>query len=65
MRRSLLAAIVAAIYLLHQDFFFWRTAQPIVFGVLPAGLAYHVVYSIVAAGVMWVLVRQAWPEDRR
>jgi Protein of unknown function (DUF3311) len=61
MRHAMLAALVAAIYLLHQDLWFWRRAQPIVFGVLPIGLAYHALYSIVAAAVMWLLVRYAWP----
>jgi len=68
MRHSLLAALVAALYLLHQDVWLWREARPVVFGVLPIGLAYHVLYSIVAAGVMWLLVRCAWPshlEDER
>jgi hypothetical protein len=38
------------------------------FGVLPVGLTYHVLYSIVVAALMWLLVRQAWPahlEDHR
>ena len=61
MRHALLAALVVAVYLLHQDFWFWRRAEPIVFGVLPIGLAYHALYSIVAAAVMWLLVRYAWP----
>jgi len=61
MRHVVLATIVAAIYLLHQDVWFWRSARPIVFGVLPIGLAYHVLYSIVVAGVMWLLVHYAWP----
>lgn len=65
MRPALLAALVAAVYLLHQDLWFWHAASPILFGVLPIGLAYHVLYSIVVAGVMWLLVRYAFPEDGR
>jgi hypothetical protein len=61
MRHVLLAALVAALYLLHQDVWFWHSARPIVFGILPIGLAYHLLYSIVVAGVMWLLVRHAWP----
>lgn len=67
MRHTLLAVLVAALYLLHHDIWFWRSARPVIFGILPIGLAYHVLYSIVAAGVMWLLVRYAWPshlEDR-
>jgi hypothetical protein len=63
MRSALLAVLVAAVYVLHQDVWFWRSARPVVFGVLPIGLAYHVLYSIVVAAVMWLLVRYAWPED--
>jgi hypothetical protein len=61
MRHALLAALVVAVYALHQDYWFWHRAHPILFGMLPIGLAYHVVYSIVAAAVMWLLVRYAWP----
>ena len=61
MRHALLAALVAAVYLLHHDLWFWHRAEPIVFGVLPIGLAYHALYSIGAAAVMWLLVRYARP----
>jgi hypothetical protein len=56
----LLALVVATLYLLHQDIWFWRTARPLVFA---------------ASLVLWLLVRHAWPghledsvaprEDRR
>jgi hypothetical protein len=61
MRTLLLTLIVAAVYVLHQDTWLWTTAEPVVFGLLPVGLAYHVAYSIAAAGLMWLLVRVAWP----
>lgn len=61
MARSALAILVVLLYALHQDTWFWHTARPVVFGVLPIGLAYHVMYSIVVGGVMWLLVRYAWP----
>jgi len=68
--RSLsLAAAIALLYVLHQDFWFWRTAQPLVFGFLPIGLAYHGLYCLAAALLMWVLTTYAWPhhldEDSR
>ena len=31
------------------------------FGFLPIGLFYHAVYSLAVAGLMWALVRYAWP----
>ena len=49
------------LYGLHQDIWFWETARPLVFGLLPVGLFYHVVYSIGAALLMVVLVSYAWP----
>ena len=49
MKRALLVLAVAALYVLHQDIWFWRTARPLVFGVLPVGLFYHGCFSV--AGV--------------
>jgi hypothetical protein len=53
--------LLAAVYALHQDMWFWREARPLVFGFLPIGLAYHAAYCIGVAGVMWALTRYAWP----
>jgi hypothetical protein len=61
MKRALLVIMVGALYILHQDFWFWRTANPLVFGFLPIGLFYHACYTVVVALVMWLLVKQAWP----
>lgn len=53
-------AVVVLFLVLHQDA--WNWADPhLVAGALPAGLAYHVAYSLLAAGVMAFLVRVAWP----
>ena len=60
MKRPLLALAVAVFYLLHQDFWFWRSTRPLVFGFLPIGLFYHVLYSVAAALLMWLLVSWAW-----
>jgi len=54
--------IVAALYVLHQDIWFWREARPLVFGFLPIGLAYHAAYSIGCSVLLWLLVRWSWPE---
>ena len=58
----LLALLVLVVYALHQDYWNWNSAE-LVFGVLPIGLAYHAGYSIMAAILMGVLVRFAWPEQ--
>jgi hypothetical protein len=61
MKRALLLIIVGALYVLHQDFWFWRATRPLVFGFIPVGLFYHACYTVVTALVMWMLVRHAWP----
>jgi len=61
MKRSLLVVAIIALYLLHQDFWFWRAAAPIVLGFLPIGLFYHLCYTLAISALMWLLVRQAWP----
>ena len=45
MRPLAAAALVALLYALHQDFWFWREARPLVFGFLPIGLVYHAAYT--------------------
>lgn len=61
MARILAAVAVVALYILHQDFWFWRTAHPLVFGFVPIGLFYHACFSVAASLVMWMLVKVAWP----
>ena len=61
MTRKLLVVVVVALYVLHQDFWFWRTAHPLVFGFIPIGLFYQACFSIAASLVMWLLVKYAWP----
>ena len=58
----LLTLLILGVYLLHQDFWNWKKAAPLVFGFLPIGLAYHVAYSVLAALLMAVLVKFAWPK---
>jgi hypothetical protein len=56
-----LAIAIVALYALHQDIWFWRSARPLVFGFLPVGLAYHGAYCVAAALLMWTLTTVAWP----
>jgi len=62
MKRILLLVAVVALYALHQDFWFWRTAHPLVFGFIPIGLFYQGCFSVAASLLMWLLVRMAWPD---
>ena len=61
MKRILLVVAVAALYILHQDIWFWRTAHPLVFGFVPIGLFYQGCFSVAASLLMWLLVTYAWP----
>ena len=62
MRGMLLLAALAAFVVLHQDFWLW-TDGTLVFGFLPAGLAYHVGFSLATAGFWALASRYAWPND--
>jgi hypothetical protein len=61
MAATLIALVTAAFYALHQDVWFWRTARPLVFGFMPIGLFYHVIYTIASSMLLAVLVRRHWP----
>jgi hypothetical protein len=61
MRPLTAGVLVAVVYVLHQDFWFWRAARPLVFGFLPIGLLYHAVFTAACPIVLWLLVRYAWP----
>jgi hypothetical protein len=54
------AVIVLAV--LHQDFWLWDN-RSLVFGFLPIGLAYHMLFSIMAAVVWACALKFAWPEE--
>ena len=62
LRVLLLTLLVIAVYVLHQDFWNWMKVEPLIFGFLPIGLAYHAGYSILAAITMALLVKLAWPK---
>jgi len=55
------ALVVAAMYALHQDAWFWREARPLVLGVLPIGLFYHAAYTVSVSIVLGWIVRRHWP----
>jgi len=62
MKPSVLISIIAfvVLFILHHDFWNWDNTT-LVLGFMPAGLAYHVGYSL-TAGLFWFLVtRFAWP----
>ena len=54
------ALLIAVMYALHQDIWFWRTPA-VVFGILPIGLFYHAAYTLVTSLLLWLLIRLIWP----
>jgi len=55
------AAAAAALYVLHQDIWFWRDARPLVFGFLPIGLFYHAAFTLACSALLWLMVKLVWP----
>lgn len=60
MKKLLLFLLIAGVYVVHQDNWNWKSTD-VVLGILPVGLAYHAGYSILAAVMMAILVKFAWP----
>lgn len=58
----LIAGLVVALLILHQDNWFW-TDDTLVFGFMPIGLFYHSIISIAASSVWFLSTRIAWPID--
>jgi hypothetical protein len=55
------ALLIAVMYALHQDIWFWRTPALVGFGILPIGLFYHAVYTLATSLLLWLLIRLIWP----
>lgn len=64
MKKSTVVILIAFVVLavLHQDFWNWDSAR-LVFGFMPIGLAYHALYSIVAATFWFIVMKVAWPTE--
>jgi len=61
--RKLVWTLVILLIILHQDFWWWDSIDPLVFGFLPIGLAYHALLSILASIVWAMAVKYCWPKD--
>ncbi|MDF1739800.1 MAG: hypothetical protein P1U86_11630 [Verrucomicrobiales bacterium] len=60
MKTTVVVTIFFILAILHQDFWNWNN-RDLVFGFIPAGLAYHSAYSLVAALFWYLVSRFAWP----
>jgi hypothetical protein len=63
-RRLTAVGLVLALAVLHHDFWLWDNSS-LVMGFIPAGLAYHASFSVVAGLVWIVVVLLVWPEDEQ
>lgn len=61
-KKKLVYLAIVFLAILHQDFWYWDDPT-LVFGFLPIGLAYHALYSVVAALVWYLAIIYAWPSD--
>lgn len=58
--RKLVWLAVGLLFILHQDFWWWDNPS-LVFGFLPIGLAYHLVFSVAAGCTWFAMIKFAWP----
>ena len=61
--KFVIVAVVALLAIIHQDFWNWHRVEPLLFGFIPIGLAWHVMISVLAAILAAVMVRTCWPPD--
>ena len=60
---ALLALLAVGVIVLRHDYWNWDTPYPLLFGFLPVGLWWQGVVSILAAILMALMVRFAWPAE--
>lgn len=59
--KTLLLIGLVALYLLHNDLWYWNDAR-LIFGI-PVGMLYHIIYCIAASVLMFLLTVYAWPKE--
>lgn len=61
--KKLVYGLLILLAVVHQDFWWWDSIDPVVLGFIPIGLAYHAGVSV-AAAVLWAMaVKYCWPSD--
>jgi hypothetical protein len=58
-----LVLLFVLVVILRNDIWNWNTPYPLLFGFLPVGLWWQGMVSILAAVMMWLMVRLAWPHE--
>ncbi len=59
----LLAGVALIVIICRHDYWNWDTPYPLLFGFLPVGLWWQGLVSLLAVGMMWLMVRFAWPGE--
>ena len=60
---ALLALAALIVLVLRHDYWNWDTPHPLLFGFLPVGLWWQGLVSLCASGLLWLMVRFAWPQE--
>ncbi len=61
MSKGAVIAFMLVLFVLHQDFWL-RDNASLVLGIVPASLAYHMAFTVLAALGWFVVVTFAWPK---
>ena len=59
---GIIVIVFIVLAVLHQDAWNWDSDK-LVFGFMPVGLAFHALYSIVAATFWGLVMKFAWPHE--
>jgi hypothetical protein len=58
----LLSLAFVGLLILRHDWWNWSSAKPMLFGLLPVGLWWQAMVSLLACGLMWLTTTLAWPD---
>lgn len=61
MSKKLIFIFMVLLFILHQDFWL-KDNGTLVFGFIPASLAYHMGFTLMAAFAWFLVVKFAWPQ---
>lgn len=59
--RLVVYGLIVLLALLHQDFWWWGSIDPLLFGFIPVGLWYHALVSLLAAALWFAAIKFCWP----
>lgn len=60
--KTVVVVLILALCVLHHDIWWWNDAEPLIFGFMPIGLAWHTAISFAAGFVWWLAVKFWWPK---